>query len=108
MLRWRVRRLGAVLALAYALSFLAVCLGGCLGTEQATHACCRSEQGFTSPSASKECCKIVPAVSGKPLVVAVLPVETPAPEHAVVYVATIARVTAPTPAAAGPPLILRI
>jgi hypothetical protein len=104
-----MRPFSALLAVAYVLSFVAVCLGGCMGAAPAEHGCCQDQQGLKSAQAGKDCCTVVPGLAGKCVPSAVTPVETSAAVPAAIAVVTAAAHTlVPLPAAASPPLILRI
>jgi hypothetical protein len=106
-----MRRTAVLLAaLGYGLSFLAVCLGACMGAAPATdHGCCTSdEEAFRA--AGRDCCAVmpglgehstVPAHHGAPPAAATT---QPAPGGHTAALHFIAS-TVPAP---SPPLILRI
>lgn len=103
-----MRVVSAVLAVTYALTFVVVCLGGCLAPATgASHPCCAEGPGLGAPSV--DCCKVVSSVRGPSLTV----VETPAVTTAPIW-PTIAFFRAPavhdtvSPLSPSPPLILRI
>ena len=98
------------MALAYILSFLAVCLGGCLAAAAPdAHGCCQSEDGLKAVRSSQDCCKVVPGVSAKHFAAAASAPAAPLSfAREAVSMTTIAHALPPVPAAAGPPLILRI
>lgn len=108
MLGYVVRPLSGILAIAYGLSFLAICLGGCLAAAPADHGCCQDEAGLRAASSVKDCCAVVPALSGKCPVPAVLPASPVSTVWDVATSISAVHTTVPHPTAAGPPLILRI
>ena len=103
-----MRRLAALLALTYAVSFLAVCLGGCLSAAPGTHRCCQEEEGLRAGGGGEDCCTVVPGISAKHFAPAAPPFELLAAQQATALAMIVAATPAPTPAAAGPPLILRV
>jgi hypothetical protein len=103
-----MRRLAGLLALTYALSFLAVCLGGCLSPTPATHGCCQEGDGLRAGGSGEDCCKVVPGVSAKDCVSAAPPFDVLATPRATVLAMTVAHTPMPAPVSAGPPLILRV
>ena len=108
MLRCAVRPYSGLLALAYTLSFLAVCLGGCLAAAPADHGCCQGEDGLRAGGGSRDCCQVVPGVSAKPCPPVAAAVEPLSSARHLVLTLTVAYAPTPAPASAGPPLILRI
>ena len=103
-----MRRTGVLLlAIGYALSFVAVCLAVCLtGPAVADHACCPGEDSITA--ADGDCCSVTPGVShGGAQMAATLPTlprDTP-------FKVDVRPPVAPAPLVAvstSPPLVLRV
>jgi len=107
-LRYVMRPLSAVLALAYGLSFLAICLVGCLDTAPAEHGCCSGEQGLSAAGAQKDCCTVVPGLSGKCFNPEVFPLSASSIAREMALMTSLPHRPARPPATADPPLILRI
>jgi hypothetical protein len=103
-----MRALGAALAFAYTASFVAACLGGCLAEVPAPHGCCQGEEGLKAAGNRTDCCTVTPGVSVKQGTSAPVGCEPLPPARESIFKPAVAYALAPTPAAASPPLILRI
>ena len=100
------RFVGISVAVAYGLSFVAVCLATCLMPVAADHACCAT--GDSIRAADQDCCSITPGVSHGTDSAA--PQAKTVPPSTVETMASIPLLheSADVRASASPPLVLRI
>jgi hypothetical protein len=103
-----MRALRAALAFAYTASFVAACLSGCMAAGTAAHGCCPADDGVKLSRPGTDCCAVTPAltVEKSTSVAPVMAPLPPLPEPVRFDILIAAPI--PVPAAAGPPLILRI
>jgi len=97
-----------LVAAAYGLSFLVVCLGTCFAAAPvAEHACCDGEDGFRA--AAVDCCSVTPGASpdGAPLAGMAPFAVSPAPVR-VISGRPPSPHAGPVSLAPSPPLVLRI
>ncbi len=95
-------------AAGYALSFVAVCLGACLGAPAAAeHSCCDGEAGLHA--AARDCCVVTQGVSPTVTQVApAIPVLFALADYVAVLLPSVIPNAGPATLAASPPLVLRI
>jgi hypothetical protein len=97
-----------LVAAAYALSFLVVCVGNCLAAAPAAaHGCCSGREGIRA--ASVECCAVTASPSpDAPMAGAFPPLAFVSPSIPAAVVPPAPFVLAPASLASSPPRILRI
>jgi len=103
-----MRALGAAVAAAYIVSFVFLCLSGCMAAAPVAHGCCQGEDGLTAAGTGTDCCTLIPGLSVKQRTAATLPFVPTAVAHEVAVSLTVVHHAAPARVASGPPLILRI